>query len=109
MIDYTAREVELEGETIELTKTEYAIIEFLSMHPGQVLYGFLVFSVPGVVIAVLLFYRNKIQKPLQELEAAYRRIEENDLDFHISYENRDELGQLCAGFERMRTPLSTLR
>ena len=36
MIDYAAREVELEGVTIELTKTEYAIIEFLSMHPGQV-------------------------------------------------------------------------
>ncbi len=36
MIDYTAREVELEGGIIELTKTEYAIIEFLSMHPGQV-------------------------------------------------------------------------
>ena len=36
MIDYTAREVEVEGGTIELTKTEYAIIEFLSMHPGQV-------------------------------------------------------------------------
>lgn len=68
-------------------------------------YGFMVFSVPGVVIAVLLFYRNKIQKPLQELETAYRRIEENDLDFHISYKNRDELGRLCAGFERMRTEL----
>ena len=36
MIDYTAREVEVEGRTIELTKTEYAIIEFLSMHPRQV-------------------------------------------------------------------------
>lgn len=36
MIDYTVREVRLEGEVIELTRTEYAIIEFLSMHPGQV-------------------------------------------------------------------------
>ena len=60
-------------------------------------YGFLVFSVPGIVIAVLLFYRNKIQKPLQELKAASRQIEENNLDFHINYENHDELGQLCGG------------
>ncbi len=70
-------------------------------------YGFLVFSVPGIVIAVLLFYRNKIQKPLQELETASRRIEENDLDFHISYENNDELGRLCAEFEKMRKELES--
>ncbi len=70
-------------------------------------YGFLVFSVPGIVIAVLLFYRNKIQKPLQELEAASRQIEENNLDFHINYENHDELGQLCVQFERMRAELES--
>ncbi|MDE6998958.1 MAG: HAMP domain-containing histidine kinase [Lachnospiraceae bacterium] len=70
-------------------------------------YGFLVFSVPGIVIAVLLFYRDKIQKPLRELKAASRQIEENNLDFHISYENHDELGQLCAEFEKMRTELES--
>lgn len=68
-------------------------------------YGFLVFSVPGIVIAVLFFYRNKIQKPLQELKAASKQIEENNLDFHINYENNDELGQLYAEFEKMRTEL----
>lgn len=36
MIDYTTREVQLEGKIVEFTKTEYAIIEFLSMHSGQV-------------------------------------------------------------------------
>lgn len=36
MIDYTARTVKLNGCAVEFTKTEYAIIEFLSMHPGQV-------------------------------------------------------------------------
>ncbi|NBJ94790.1 HAMP domain-containing sensor histidine kinase [Parablautia muri] len=70
-------------------------------------YGFLIFSVPGIVIAVLLFYRNKIQKPLQELKAASKQIEENNLDFHISYENHDELGQLCAEFEKMRKELES--
>ncbi|MDE5590514.1 MAG: HAMP domain-containing histidine kinase [Acetatifactor sp.] len=71
------------------------------------IYGFLIFSVPGIVIAVLLFYRNKIQKPLQELKAASKQIEENNLDFHISYENHDELGQLCAEFEKMRKELES--
>ena len=70
-------------------------------------YGFLLFSVPGIVIAVLLFYRNKIQKPLLELKTASKQIEENNLDFHISYENHDELGQLCAEFEKMRKELES--
>lgn len=80
---------------------------FLELCDFILVYGFLVFSVPGIVIAVLLFYRNKIRKPLQELKAASRQIEENNLDFHINYENQDELGQLCAEFEKMRTELES--
>lgn len=68
-------------------------------------YGLLVFAVPGILIAVALFYRNKIRIPLKELTTASRRIGENDLDFQITYQNRDELGQLCADFERMRAEL----
>ena len=75
-------------------------------------YGFLVFSVPGIVIAVLLFYRNKIQKPLQELEAASRQIEENNLEFN----NRKmwrmveaEKTLRAAIAHDIRTPLTTLR
>ena len=70
-------------------------------------YGFLVFAVPGVVIAVALFYRKKIRIPLLELNAASQSIAENDLDFHITYENGDELGRLCAEFERMRAELES--
>lgn len=36
MIDYSAKKVEIEGKTLELTKTEYEIIAFLSQHPEQV-------------------------------------------------------------------------
>lgn len=36
LIDYSARTVLLEETKLELTKAEYDIIEFLSMHPGQV-------------------------------------------------------------------------
>lgn len=70
-------------------------------------YGFLVFAIPGVVIAVALFYQNKIRKPLWELNAASKRIAESDLDFHITYKNGDELGQLCVEFERMRAELES--
>lgn len=36
LIDYSARTVRLGETRLELTKAEYDIIEFLSMHPGQV-------------------------------------------------------------------------
>ncbi len=36
MIDYSAREVRFGGTVLDFTKTEYDIVEFLSMHPGQV-------------------------------------------------------------------------
>ncbi len=35
-IDYTARTVQVGENCLELTKLEYDILEFLSMHPGQV-------------------------------------------------------------------------
>lgn len=35
-IDYTAKTVQIGGDDLELTKLEYAIIEFLSMNPGVV-------------------------------------------------------------------------
>ena len=36
MIDYSARTVSLGDTVLDFTKTEYEIIEFLSMHPGEV-------------------------------------------------------------------------
>ncbi len=35
-VDYAARTVEVAGEELELTRLEYAIVEFLSMNPGLV-------------------------------------------------------------------------
>lgn len=36
IIDYTGKYVQINGVDLKLTKTEYEIIEFLSMNPGQV-------------------------------------------------------------------------
>lgn len=69
-------------------------------------YAALVISFAGCVWAVFLFYKNKLNKPLEELKIASRRVGENDLDFHITYENSDEMGELCREFECMREQLS---
>jgi signal transduction histidine kinase len=59
-----------------------------------------------IIAAALLFYRNKLKKPLAELMAASEKISNSDLDFSIEYDSKDELGQLCTSFEIMRTTLA---
>ena len=68
-------------------------------------YGILVISMAASCLAVYLFYRNKLQKPLAILREASRKIGANQLDCPVIYENRDEMGQLCREFETMRCQL----
>ena len=62
-----------------------------------------IYSAFCIIAAALLFYRNRLKKPLAELRTASEKIANNDLDISIDYESNDELGQLCASFEIMRT------
>lgn len=66
----------------------------------------LIVSVIGSMAAVFLFYRHKLKNPIEELEFASQKIGQNNLDFHISYTNKDEMGRLCQEFERMRVQLA---
>jgi len=59
-----------------------------------------------IIAAALLFYRNRLRKPLAELSEASEKISNNDLNFSIEYDSKDELGQLCTSFEIMRTTLA---
>lgn len=65
-----------------------------------------VYSALCIMSAALLFYRNRLKRPLEELRVASEKIADNDLDFRIGYDSRDELGQLCASFEIMRATLA---
>lgn len=66
----------------------------------------LIVSVAGSIVAVSLFYRHKLKNPIEELELASQKIGQNNLDFHITYTNKDEMGKLCQEFERMRGQLA---
>lgn len=66
----------------------------------------LILSVLGSIVAVFLFYKNKLRVPIEELEFASRKISQDDLEYHITYENKDEMGTLCREFERMREQLA---
>ncbi len=63
------------------------------------------FVTAALLLASLVFYRLKLQKPLAELQAGAERIMQNDLDFSIHSISKDELGQLCNSFEKMRLEL----
>lgn len=69
-------------------------------------YAILILSVLGSSIAIWLFYRNKLRNPIAELKYASKNIGESNLDFQITYENNDEMGQLCYEFEQMRLQLA---
>lgn len=68
-------------------------------------YGILLWSIAGSIVAVGIFYRNKLKKPIKELKEASKLIAKDELEFHIRYENQDEMGILCQEFEKMRSQL----
>ena len=65
-----------------------------------------IYSALCIITATLLFYRNKLKKPLTELKAASEMISNNNLNFSIKYDSKDELGELCSSFETMRFTLA---
>ncbi|KQO17586.1 sensor histidine kinase [Paenibacillus sp. Leaf72] len=59
----------------------------------------------GIVLMAILFYRWKLKEPLGMLMKASEKISANDLGFHLSYDSKDEMGELCRVFENMRGQL----
>ena len=68
-------------------------------------WGDLIISFLSSTIAIFLFFRGKLRTPLRVLSEASNRISKNDLNFEITYENKDEMGRLCKEFEKMRREL----
>ena len=69
------------------------------------LLGWVLFPVTGLAAAGALFYRWKLKEPITLLLEGTRRIQAHDLDFALPAVSADELGQICAAFERMRREL----
>lgn len=96
---------------IEISRPNQSQMNRLDYHLSEmcdfmVTYSVLIFSIVGSVAAVFFFYKNKLKTPLQELKDASQMIADNELDFHVSYENKDEMGTLCKEFEMMRSDLA---
>lgn len=90
-------------ETVPMSKQDERIIVLLELFS---VFAAPVYSALCIMAASFLFYRNKLKIPLAELRAASEKISDNNLSFSIEYGSKDELGQLCASFEMMRTTLA---
>lgn len=62
-------------------------------------------SLMCIVICGMIFYRRKIEKPVAILSEASENISNNRLDFSVEVPEKNELGDLCLSFEKMRAAL----
>lgn len=103
--DIAAYQVTKDGvllQVVELTPGDRLTLSFV--RAGQIV------TIPLCLLGAVgacsfSFYKRRMRTPLLLLREASRQIEENNLDFHLEYDRKDELGQLCAAFERMRAAL----
>lgn len=58
-----------------------------------------------VGLAVWIFYKRELEKPLRVLQDASEKIADNCLDFQMEPVKDNELGRLWEGFEKMRAAL----
>lgn len=65
----------------------------------------------GIVISAVLCMplSQRVSLPIRQLLKAFNRLEQYDLDVHVSRDGEDELGQLAEGFNHMVLALKTNR
>lgn len=63
------------------------------------------FFVVSVIATAYIFYNSKLKTPITLLKDSAKKISCNDLNFTIAYDSKDEMGDLCTAFEKMRKQL----
>ncbi len=59
----------------------------------------------GIGVAATIYYQKKLKIPIAQLQNGVEKIQEDNLDFHVEYNEDDELGELCCSVEKMRSEL----
>lgn len=65
----------------------------------------MMYSLVGILICAFRFYRKKLDIPIRILMEATENIVNQNLDFSVEYDCEDEMGALCASFDKMREAL----
>ena len=58
-----------------------------------------------LLVCAIVFYKMILKEPLQLLRISTTHIANNDLDFEIKYNGKNELAEVCSSFETMRKSL----
>ena len=64
-----------------------------------------IFITIGIGVAATIYYQKKLKIPIAQLQNGVEKIQEDNLDFHVEYNEDDELGELCCSMEKMRSEL----
>lgn len=59
----------------------------------------------GIGVAATIYYQKKLKIPIAQLQNGVEKIQEDNLDFHVEYNEDGELGELCCSMEKMRSEL----
>ena len=65
----------------------------------------ILFITIGIVVASTSYSQKKLKIPIAQLQNGVEKIQEDNLDFHVEYNEDDELGELCCSMEKMRSEL----
>ena len=113
-----AKYISVEQEIEEVGEEEYTVTHYIGRLPFSeedkqaykfytLIYEYSSFfwCIISITIGAVIFYFGKLQKPIKLLINASENISDDNLDFVIDYSGKDELGQLCSSFEKMRLSL----
>ena len=84
--------------------TRVRVVTFYILHYFR-MFSCAVIPCCGMAAAGILFYRMKLKEPIAVLKMSAERIQNHDLDFSISIDSQDEMGELGDVFETMRAEL----
>lgn len=90
------------GVNYNLSPSTVSVLDFVIM-VIVLLSPFFYFTI--FTLFVSHFIGKKISQPIEDLIVGSHRIKERDLDFQLSYDSQNELGELVSAFEKMRAQL----
>lgn len=90
-----------------------SIVDYFSPEDRLLYYGYhalniiliSIYVIVSLIGAPLLLYRLKLKKPMNLIITSSEKVANNDLDFKLIYDSKDEMGKLCDAFEKMRSSL----
>lgn len=91
--------------TLEQTKVSKEVLRQLSILDTLQMISVFICVVFGIVFISRLYYKRKLEMPLEILKMEIECIGQNDLNFDCSYYSGDEMEEICTAFNHMRLEL----